>query len=386
MARRRTKRRPPPADRGNFVSEWFGHRVYPAVTAKPKSLEDQKSGRCPFLSIAIIKETSCVKSAAASGVCTISSASNGPRQDWLVCPYRALDAGLLENAARRLFAVAAGGPLFVTPAPTLGTESGRATLTQVLKDGRRAIVYLRSKLGGEISISATERSPELAFDITMVEVVSSGDEIDLAKYGILEVQTMDFHGTYKRAVDNLKHALRLHRADFHRVLRENRGGWVSEDVEGPNIANVFKRTFYQMLLKFQIGAHESSAGCVLAIPTSVWDSWQRHLGKPELQARSDGTFALVRPGDPVPTGRVPAWIYVFDILSGDSRTPNPIVVSKVIATNAESISHYAVKIAPEAALAEGGSAGLLLATIRRRLATFWPALRVATIPTKVQRG
>jgi hypothetical protein len=28
-------------DRGNFVSEWFGHRVYPAVAGAQASLSDQ---------------------------------------------------------------------------------------------------------------------------------------------------------------------------------------------------------------------------------------------------------------------------------------------------------------------------------------------------------
>ena len=41
-----------------------------------------------------------------SGVCTINNASNGSRQDWLVCPYRALDPNLIDNVVRRLFGAA----------------------------------------------------------------------------------------------------------------------------------------------------------------------------------------------------------------------------------------------------------------------------------------
>jgi hypothetical protein len=40
-------------------------------------------------------------------------------------------------------------------------------------------------------------------------------------------------------------------------------------VEGPNISNVFERTFYQIALGFQVTRRDTSAGCVLAIPQPV---------------------------------------------------------------------------------------------------------------------
>jgi hypothetical protein len=43
------------------------------------------------------------------------------------------------------------------------------------------------------------------------------------------------------------------------ILPDNQR-WLSEGVEGPNIANVFKRTFYQMMFTFQLGHHERCAG------------------------------------------------------------------------------------------------------------------------------
>ncbi len=61
---------------------------------------------------------------------------------------------------------------------------------------------------------------------------------------------MDFHGSYKKAVTNLRDALRLHKKGFADALRKDQA-WAAEDIEGPNIANVFKRTFYQMMLKFE---------------------------------------------------------------------------------------------------------------------------------------
>jgi len=256
------------------------------------------------------------------------------------------------------------------PAPTLVGAKVRERIGRAVKGGLTTIVYLQDKLGGEISLSATDRSPEVAFDTTMVEVVADeGGHLSVGRYGILEIQTMDFHGSYRYAEKNLRDSLRLHRAGFPRVLQENQG-WLSDRIEGPNIANVFKRTFYQIMLKFRIGAHPHAVGCVLAVPASVWDSWQRHLGAPELRPMGDGTHRLAWSGAEAPT----AWIYVFDLDVRSDRTPNPIVLSKVIATDADSLAHYALQVAPDAAVAEGGSADRVLARIRSRLSTWWPDL------------
>jgi hypothetical protein len=244
----------------------------------------------------------------------------------------------------------------------------------MLRNGDRVVVYLRNRLGGEISVSQTDRSPEFSFDITMVELTVDSGAARLGRFGVLEVQTMDFHGTYQRAVQNLQHALRLHDRKFHSMVSTNQR-WLSDRVEGPNIANVFKRTFYQMLLKFQIGADESSAGCVLALPAAVWDSWQRHLGKPELGTRDDGAFTLLKPGVQLPA-HVPGWIFVFDINAAADPSPNEIVLNRVIATDAESFAYFATKVAPEAAITEYGAAAAVLFAIRRRLRDYWPELPV----------
>lgn len=317
--------------------------------------------------------TACIKKSSALGTCTISSLSNGPRQDWLVCPYRALDIGLLESVARRMFASAPERAALILPAPTLRSKEVRERLRASVHDGHLVVVYLQDKLGGEISIAATDRSPELSFDITMIRIVGIESDLSLGKYGLLEVQTMDFHGSYAHAVSNLKAALHLHEGTFHRALEENRR-WLSDRIEGPNIANVFKRTFYQMMLKFQIGADESCAGSVLAIPVPVWDSWQRHLGKPDLQQRDDGTYVLRHPDDRDVAVRAPAWIYLFDVESDGEVTPNAISVKQVIATDAESVAYYALKVAPQAAVAGVGGTDRLLATIRRRIGMWWPEL------------
>jgi hypothetical protein len=364
------KKRP---NRGNFVSEWFGYRVYPTVAVGRRGILDQATGRCPFLSEVTHEERQCIKPSSSIGVCTISSCSNGPRQDWLVCPYRALEGPLLEGAARRLFSLKDDAAPLIVPAPTLARDEMRRRAVSEVNAGRAVVAYLQDKLGGEISISATDRSPEMAFDITMALIVNNGRGLSIGRYGILEVQTMDFHGSYKYAVNNLRDALRLHGDDFPRVLRQKQG-WLSDRIEGPNIANVFKRTFYQIMLKFQIGARKSCAGCVLALPSSVWDSWQKHLGKPVLRAKGDGTFALSRPMGRSSTQGTPAWIFVFDIRSDSRKSPNPLEVRKIIATDAASLSYYALDVAPAAAVGEAGSADRLLTTIQRRLAIWWPEL------------
>ncbi|HEX3532138.1 MAG TPA: hypothetical protein VH988_34190 [Thermoanaerobaculia bacterium] len=357
---------------GNFVAEWFGHRVYPSVSADGAALEEQKTGRCPFLTAATREERGCIKSPAALGVCTISSPSNGPRQDWLVCPYRAVEPNLLADVVGHLFGPDDTGQRFIVPAPTLLHDDVRQALLAAVAQGGKPTVFLQDKLGGEISLAKTDRSPELSFDITLVELSRSGAAIDIARYGILEVQTMDFHGSYRLAVQNLQDALRLHADEFPEALKKN-PRWLGERIEGPNIANVFKRTFYQVMLKFQIGSQDSCAGCVLALPASVWDSWQRHLGAPDLTLRPDGLWELKRPGTESGS-HPPAWIFVFDIEPTPGVTPDPIVIRKRIATDADSVAYFALKVAPEAAVGRGSTANVLPARIRQRLNQWWPQL------------
>lgn len=357
---------------GNFVSEWFGHRVHPNVISTTASVADQQSERCPFLSGATNEDRPCIKAAAARGVCTISSVSNGPRQDWLVCPYRALSDGLVERATRQLFSIPDTVTPFVTPAVTLKHDDVRTDIVDRLNARQPVFIYFDKKTGGELSIPPTDRSPEFSFDVTIVELTMEEGAPHIDRFGILEIQTMDFHGSYRDAVRNLREGPRMHPTRFGPTVQDNQW-WLSEGVEGPNIANVFKRTFYQMMFKFQLGQHDRCAGCVLAVPQSVWDSWQRHLGAPELVAEADGTHSLLAPGrarlDPCP-----AWIYVFDPDATSPETPSPIVLRKMIGTDAPSMSHWALEVAPAAALSNIDSEAGMLSVLSRRLKLFWPEL------------
>jgi len=373
----------PREPQGNFVSEWFGHRVYPTIVSTPASVADQQNERCPFLTDATGEPRKCIKAEAAKGVCTISSLSNGSRQDWLVCPYRALNDDLVSNSIRQLFALPASIHPFVTPAVTLKRTDIRDDIGKRLTAGEHVFIYFDKKTSGELSIPPTERSPEFSFDVTVVEVTNKDGVPHIGRFGILEIQTMDFHGSYRDAVRNLREGLRMHPTRFGPTVQDNQW-WLSEGVEGPNIANVFKRTFYQMMFKFQLGHHDRCAGCVLAIPQSVWDSWQRHLGAPDLKAEADGTFSLLAPGRARPDP-CPAWIYVFDPDARTDVTPSPIVVRKMIGTDAPSISHWALEVAPAAALSNIDAEVGLLSALSRRLKLFWPELArtvVADVPVE----
>lgn len=368
----------PRVPRGNYVSEWFGHRMYPNVITSAASLSDQAQEKCPFLSAVTDEHRHCIKAPAARGVCTISTATAATRQDWLVCPYRAFDPSLIESAVRRLFDFPATQPAVVAPAIRLTHTDARQALVDSLNAGGRGFIYFDAKLGGELSIPPTSQSPEFSFDVTVIEVELVEGEPHIGRFGVIEIQTMDFHGSYRHVVQNLKDGLRLHPTNFPQTVQANQN-WLSERIEGPNIANVFKRTFYQMMFKFQLGQNSRCAGCVLAIPSSVWDSWQRHLGEPTLTAEADGTYSLFEPGRARPD-HVPAWIYAFDLDASSTQTPSPVTIPKMIATDAQAMSHFTLTVAPAAALENIAAPTGMLAQLARRLRIIWPELeRTITI-------
>lgn len=372
--RKRAASSKPAADRGNFVSEWFGHRTYPVATRAESAYRDQTAEKCPFLTEVKGEMTACVKTETNKGICTINGRSNGPRQEWLVCPYRALDPRLISQAAHRLFGVEKGRTVMLVAATALDKPEVRGKLMNWVRDGNFGVVYLANPLGGEIKLSATTHSPGFLFDSTLVEITHDDDHFYLGRYAIFELQTMDPHGSYRHALAKLKGALRLHEREFPAEL-DRHHEWLSERVEGPNISNVFKRTFYQMVFKFQLAGHRSCAGCVFAVPEPVWDSWQRHLGRPELKDLGGDNFELVEPGRDTPVASR-TWIYVFDIDTTSAETPQPIVVRKVVSTDADSLTHFALKVAPQHALARGGSADRLLESIHARLVSRWRELEL----------
>ena len=355
----------------NSVSEWFGHRVCPTVTADVSAQAAQQKGICPFLTVAFGTKTPqlCVKQSNSRGVCTVSSDSNGARQDWVVCPYRTIDSPIFLHSTRRLFEVPEGADVLLVPAPALRDKRRREDVIRHLKERRPAFVFFMDKLGGEIDLPGSKRSPKFKLDATIVELrAPSAATPEIGRYAVVEVQTMDFHGSYKHATTSLTNALRLHPKNFAKQLREN-PQWVSEEIEGPNISNVFKRTIYQILFKLRLGLQPECAGCVLALPQAVWDSWQPHLGAPKFVELPDQTWSLE--DHTVPT-KQPGWLSVFDIDRLSKKSPNPITVRQEIRLDVEMLSKLAFEVAPEEAMKHiGGDLGLKN-LIQRRMAEFWP--------------
>ena len=347
--------------------------MFPIVAGGPKASVDQASGRCPFLTQTVGETMACVKTANSRGVCTISASSNGPRQDWLVCPYRALDESLLTGMVRRLYGLGEERPVLIRPVRALSDATIRDEVLAAAQetDPRQVLVYFQDKLGGEIGLSKTPASPELSFDITVVELTSQGGDLRVGRYGVIELQTTDTHGSYAQAVTALTNALDLHGGGFHTVVQQN-PEWAGRKVEGPNISNVFKRTFYQIALKFQVTRRETSAGCILALPRPVWDSWQPFLGAPELHLQQDGTWRLLDDHEANPAN----WIYVFDIgeEQGPDGAPAPINSSLVIGTDAATLSRAAFDIAPAKALANGAGTDAIVSAIIRRLTAYLPGV------------
>jgi hypothetical protein len=362
---------------GNFVSEWFGQRIYPTVRLDVDQVTGDNAGRCSFLSDVLHRNTSCVKSANSIGVCTVSSVSNGSRQDWLVCPYRVINSNIVSRACQSIF----GLTHEVTPVPVIileRVEELQNFANAVNSDGA-GYLFFQDKLGGEISVIGTPKSPELSFDVTLVEIKPDGEGgFMVSRYGILELQTMDYHGTYKHAVSNLRDGLRLHQTGFPAALQTKLAHWSGEGVEGPNIANVFKRTFYQMLLKFKLaGEGSAAAGTVLALPRSVWDSWQPFLGAPELEDEGPGVKRLlVAPGAP-PEPLLNAYICVFDLDATNEASTSPVNIELFIRVSPERMAHHAFTEVPATILHSIQTEESVLSRIKVRLGVWWPAFQQA---------
>jgi hypothetical protein len=357
--------------KGHFISEWFGQRIYPTVRLKVSEVTKSKENVCPFLSKILALDTPCVKAENSRGVCTISGSSNGPRQDWLVCPYRVIDSEIVKKSCATIFGLAEN--VMPKPVPLLKKPGELDAFKKEVLENGAGYLFFQDKLGGEISVLATPGSPEMAFDVTIVEVTFAEGAFRVERYGILELQTMDFHGSYKHAVGNLRDALRLHGDDFPEAL-QNRPDWAGKDIEGPNIANVFKRTFYQMMLKFELAGRGAAAGTVLALPKSVWDSWQPFLGQPELSLVG-GVKRFKASGTPS-EALASSFICVFDIDASGKDSISPVFVDHYIQVSPEELVHHAFTKVPDNMLAaiKTTAEDAILSRIRVRLGDWWPDL------------
>lgn len=365
-------RQPSLKERGNYISEWYGQRIFPDVSVTVSNLTGKSAGICPFLSDILDVATRCVKNENSSGVCTISSNSNGSRQDWLVCPYRVINANIVEHACELIFKTKVKSK--PRPVSILKNEKELVEFKANIERDGYGFLFFQDKLGGEISVLATPRSPEISFDVTLVEVKFSEGEYEIDRYGILEIQTMDFHGSYKHAVADLRDALRLHPKDFSDALNNNRH-WASNGIEGPNIANVFKRTFYQMLLKFKLAGRGASSGTVFALPKSVWDSWQPFLGAPDVGTADSGLFEYDG-RDEGPN----SYICVFDVGATAGLSVSPISIVRTLQVSPEILVDHAFNEVPNHIVSSIEATDSILSRIKLRLINWWPELRLKVIP------
>lgn len=362
--------RSPP--KGNFISEWFGQRIFPEVRLDDNAISGTNWGICPFLSGIKRVRTKCIKNENAFGVCTINSVGIDARRDWLVCPYRVIDSELVKNGCETIF----GSSRSISPIPVsiLNEKNGLALLEESLEKNRRAFVFFQDKLGGEISISATPASPEIAFDVTVVEITRAQGVLKVGRFGFIEIQTMDFHGSYKYAVSNLRDAHRLHKKGFPKALAQNTT-WMSQGVEGPNIANVFKRTFYQTLLKFELSKEGAGAGTVLAVPQAVWDSWQPFLGRPNVEYVR-GVESQIKGSDNKSYHGTNAWIFLFELDAKSAGSISPVKITAKIRVSATDLIEHAFVNVPKNMLQWARTNDALLQRIRSRIQKALPNLQI----------
>ena len=76
----------------------------------------------------------------------------------------------MVSAVRKLFDVPDGIHPFVAPAINLCKDDVKADVRARLTAGQPVFIYFDAKMSGELSIPATEKSPEFAFDVTIVEI------------------------------------------------------------------------------------------------------------------------------------------------------------------------------------------------------------------------
>ena len=112
------------------------------------------------------------------------------------------------------------------------------------------------------------------------------------------------------------------------------GGGEGRKIEGPNIANVFKRTIYQLILKFDIAGRERCAGVVLGLPEAVWNSWGPHFGGLEWADESGEE-------------RRNSWIFVLRPNRNPESEHSGMEIYKEIRTEARALVHRAFTIVPE---------------------------------------
>ena len=151
MTKKPVKSKVPRAQKGNYISEWLGQRIYPVVRLDVRKFPKSGYETCPFLSTVLRSPTKCVKNENSLGVCTINTASNGPRQDWLACPYRVIDSGIVTDACEKIFS--SKPPARPTPASILSDTTAKQAFQQAVRAAGRGYLSSRTSWGAKYQSS-----------------------------------------------------------------------------------------------------------------------------------------------------------------------------------------------------------------------------------------
>ena len=95
----------------------------------------------------------------------------------------------------------------------------------------------------------------------------------------------------------------------------------------------------------------------MLLPVPVWDSWLRHLGRPQLVQVGDDPrrLALRSPTETEepPAERTRATIYVFDIDRDSTESPQPLRIVQTVGTSAGALIYHAFDLASREAIQRG---------------------------------
>lgn len=203
----------------------------------------------------------------------------------------------------------------------------------------------------------------------------------------LQCSTTGFHGSPLHAVAALEDLCprSSEAADFHDRLAADIE-LCGQGVEGPNKANVFKRTFYQMALKASIASSNDCAGFALVIPSAVWSSWRKHLGNPTL-SRGDGIkHVLLAEGEDCAKQLTDckSWIFVFDIDASSGVTPRPLIIKEMVAASSAALLEYGFERVARSVVEKNVVADYRK-TLSRRVVSAWSGPPEPKKPTRTQR-
>jgi hypothetical protein len=251
--------------------------------------------------------------------------------------------------------------MLLLPLTVLHHPKQRQKIRRAFRTGTRVFLFASQKLGGEIDLPETDASPGAAVDMSVIEVTAADPDGKPSQFGdhlFYEIQTSDFHGSPLHAAALLRDLCprgSAHKGDHDRLKEQVEV--CGTGVEGPNKANIFKRTIYQMIFKIELTRAPQCSGFAIILPVPVWESWLRHLGRPRLvQASAAPTTLILREPhekEETPGERSRATVYVFDIDRDSPRKPSPLIIVQRVIISAGALSYYAFELASNEAIRRG---------------------------------